>query len=105
MRPAQNHYRTNREEEQRAPKQSAAIVPLGAIKIGARKSAEDVRRIDENCPERHHWDQRQNACHVKNQQQVTRGDRANQPDEIVARADDPTQRNCAAGVNDGVGSV
>ena len=88
----ENHHWPNCEEQQRTPKQAAAVLPFGAIEVGAREGAEDMWRINQDGPERHHRNQRQDAVDVKNKQQVTGNYRADEPDQIIARADDPAQR-------------
>src|SRR5436190_14045175 len=52
-----------------------------------------MRRIDQDGPTGHHWNQRQNAGGVENQQQITGSDRANEPDQVFASIDDPAKRD------------
>jgi len=68
-------------------------VSLGAIEIGSRECAEDVWRIDQNGPERNHWNEWHNSGDVKNEQRIAGSHRADEPDQIIPCADNPSQRN------------
>ena len=54
-----------------------------------------MRRVDENGPAGNHWNQRQDSGDVENQQQIAGGNRPDEPDEILARADDPARARSA----------
>src|SRR6185369_3241900 len=93
---ASQHQRwSNCEKEQRAPEQPRAIFSFGAIEISAREGAKDVWGIDQYGPGSDHRYERNEPAHVKNQQRVTRNDRADKPDHIIARTDNPAQRDRA----------
>src|SRR6185503_20723474 len=98
-----NKQRPYQEEQQRAPKQTRSILTLTAIEVRAGEGTEDVRRVDQNRPQRHHRNEGNQTLDVKEQQGVTGNNRSNEPDQVVPRTDDPAQGNCArAGFSNGL---
>src|ERR1700760_4322621 len=87
-----DRQRPDREEQERPPEQTTARATLLAVEVRAREGREDVRRVNKHSPRDDHRDERNDARHVERKQRVARQDRPYEPDEVVARADYPAQR-------------